>query len=67
MNLTRPQREALFALWSSRGFADQAPEAVVVSYRDFRRAVQPEILSDTVLVPWCGMTVGIETDGYTHT
>lgn len=66
MTLTRPQREALFALWS-RGKQQPRGQGWQGSYREFRRTAQPEILSDTVLVIWCGTTVGIEPDGYTHT
>ena len=34
------------------------------SYLEFRRTVQPGW--DCVMVEWCGMWLGIETDGYTH-
>ena len=34
------------------------------SYLAFRRTVQPG--SGCVMVEWCGMWLGIETDGYTH-
>jgi len=37
------------------------------TYREFRRTVQPMLGSDPcVLVPWCGMWLGIEVDGHTH-
>ncbi len=35
-----------------------------MSYRGFRRTVQPG--PDCVMVPWAGMWLGIEKDGYTH-
>ena len=38
-----------------------------VTYRQFRRTVQPIICDRAVMVHWCGMFVGIEPDGYTHT
>ncbi len=39
-----------------------------VSYREFRATVAPLLAGGgCVLVPWKGMTVGIEPDGYTHT
>lgn len=36
-------------------------------YRTFRRTVQPYFdKSGCIMVPWQGMWLGIETDGYTH-
>lgn len=37
------------------------------SYMDLRRTVRPTFgLDGAVCVPWCGMWLLIETDGYTH-
>ena len=37
------------------------------TYRQFRESIMPEFGGyGTILVRWCGMTLGIETDGYTH-
>lgn len=37
------------------------------TYREFRRlALRPMRRGDPVMVPWCGMWLGIESDGYTH-
>ena len=33
-------------------------------YREFRRTVQPG--PGCIMVPYCGMWLGIEPDGYTH-
>lgn len=33
-------------------------------YRAFRRQVQ--VGDEYAMVPWCGMWLGIEQDGYTH-
>jgi hypothetical protein len=44
-------------------------ETVKVSslqWRRFRKTVQPFFGDDCVMVPWAGMWLGIETDGYTH-
>ena len=39
-------------------------EKPLMTYRQFRKlAVQS---FDCLMVPWCGMWLGIETDGYTH-
>lgn len=41
----------------------QAP----ISYREFRKCVHPTFGCDNaVTVPWCGMWLCIETDGYCH-
>jgi hypothetical protein len=58
MLLTRLQREALKRVWQR---TDQT-----LSYRQFRRLVVQPNLNDYVLVPYCGMWLGIEPDGYTH-
>jgi hypothetical protein len=35
-----------------------------MTYRQFRRLVVESF--DCIMVPWCGMWLGIEKDGYTH-
>ena len=48
--------------WSS-------PEIVKVpslQWRRFRKTVKPFFGGDCVMLPWKGMWLGIETDGYTH-
>jgi hypothetical protein len=60
VRLNKAQQKGLLALWrrSSQN----------LTFLEFRRTVMPEILSDCVLVPeWNGMTVGIASDGQTHT
>lgn len=37
-----------------------------ITYRQFRRHVYRPGYDDCVMVPWCQMWLGIETDGYTH-
>lgn len=59
MILTRSQRLALYKVFRRPTDAPQP-----VSYLTFRRTVQPG--SDCIMVPWCGMWLGIESDGYTH-
>ena len=58
MRLTKPQRVALHRLWM------RAPQNL--SYRAFRRTVRLYCRDNCVIVPWCGMFIGIETDGHTH-
>ena len=56
MTLNRNQRVALHRKWLQ--------ENQGMSYMQFRRTVQHGY--DCVMVQWCGMWLGIETDGYTH-
>jgi hypothetical protein len=78
--MTKAQREALFKLFRRDFPSWETPryrrnthtnERVKVStlpWRRFRRTIQPEFASyGAVMVPWKGMWVGIEKDGYTHT
>ena len=58
--LTKPQRHALHSLFARSG------ESTRMTYRQFRRTVRPGFGGDYIMVPFCGMQVGIETDGYTH-
>lgn len=36
------------------------------SYLEMRRLVQHSFFDDSIMLPWCGMWLGIEKDGYTH-
>lgn len=54
---TRAQRLAIRRTYQRS--ADNAP-----TYRAFRRRIIPG--PDCILLPWCGMWLGIEKDGYTH-
>lgn len=59
VSITKDQRRAIHLKWSQ---ADQG-----VSYRTFRKFAVPVFAGDgAVAVPWCGMWLCIETDGYTH-
>lgn len=60
---TRQQRIALWKLW-----ARTHPSHDMPTYRQFRKTVVGYLGDpDCIMVPWCGMWVGIEADGYTHT
>jgi len=56
MCLTKLQRAALKRVY----FRDNQG----LTYLAFRRGVVPG--PDCILVKWCNMWLGIETDGYTH-
>ena len=56
MILTKEQRKALFSVYNR--------QPMNVSYMEFRRSVVCGY--DCIMVEWCGMWLGIEPDGYTH-
>lgn len=81
MRLTKPQLEALKKLYcqsSIRQYLQVPPSTsrntMVIakeqykSFLSFRRSVTGGFYCNdtTVFILWCGMTIGIETDGYTH-
>ena len=57
---TKAQLQALKAVWLR---PMDSPHGL--TYRQFRRTAFPAF-HDCLMVPWAGMTLGIETDGYTH-
>lgn len=59
--LTKAQRAAVYRKWMMMD-EERRP-----SYRVLRKAVQPTFGMDgAVVLPWCGMYLCIERDGYTH-
>lgn len=56
MTLTKEQRQAIKRIW------DRDHQGL--SYIQFRRGVVQTM--DCIMVKWCSMWLGIETDGYTH-
>ena len=56
MTLTKLQRKALFRVYNR---TDKT-----VAYRQFRRKVEPG--PGCIMVPFCGLYLGIEPDGYCH-
>jgi len=65
MKLTKPQQKALKQRWLWSGDPAARPPFPSISYLSFRRTVEPTF-DDSVMVKWCGMYLGIETDGYCH-
>ena len=58
--LTRSQREALYRVW-------RRDTSVAKNYLAFRRDVMYGLGMDSfIVVPWKGMMLTIEQDGYTH-
>ena len=37
------------------------------NFADFVTRIKPEFYGDAIMFGWCGMYVGVEVDGYTHT
>lgn len=60
---TRAQREALLNLYN-RALNSDHPETR--SYKEFRKTVIPGFMNEYIMIPWAGMWIGIEKDGYTH-
>ena len=60
VKLTRKQKEALKEVWNRDWLKPS-------SYLAFRRTVEGTVfMDDAIVVPYCGMFLAIETDGYTH-
>ena len=57
MSITKLQRKAIAKLYHRM-------ETKPGTYRDFRKTVLHG--HDCLMVQWCGMWIGIEADGYTH-
>ena len=78
MNLTKEQRTALKRVYDRTALvilADGTTRAAkqneqyyglarYATYRQFRKTARQGY--DCIMVPWCGMWLGIESDGYTH-
>ncbi len=71
---TRAQREALKRVYERNDICakpDGTPSRMInkrsMTYRDFRKTARPSFDgSGCIMVPWAGMWLGIEIDGYTH-
>lgn len=74
---TRKQREAVFKVFQRdfpswvtpfkrRDRNGQEHRVPSIQYRRFRSLLQPYPGDTCVMLPWKGMWLGIETDGYTH-
>jgi len=58
IKITKAQQRALLEVYNRR-------PGQLGSYLAFRRTARVHY-GDCVMVPWAGMILGIETDGYTH-
>jgi hypothetical protein len=63
---TKAQRQSIKRVFDRDATRNRMPAEA--TYRDFRKLVQPTFGCDgAVTVPWCGMWLCIEQDGYVHT
>ena len=61
MTMNKAQQRALFNKYA------QQRKWPFQTYIQFRRTAEYYHHMNCWMVPWCGMFVGIEEDGYTHT
>lgn len=74
MKLSKEQRVALKKVYDRRPLYRGDTGALIwnqgdrpMTYREFRKTVTPELCGfGAAMVPWCGMWLGIELDGHTH-
>ncbi len=65
---TKAQRATLKWKWEVQNHSRAQALWPPLTYRSFRRSVEGLIGGNgCIMVPWCGMWLGIETDGYAHT
>ncbi len=57
--VTLKQLFALYRLWARL-------ENKAQTFREFRASAELNVCGDCLMVPYCGMWVGIERDGYAH-
>jgi len=68
--ITKPQAHALERAFSRAEPKPSEPDALRAwwsRFRAFRKTVVHASYDGCILVPWCGMWLGIERDGYSHT
>jgi hypothetical protein len=58
MKITKEQQRALRQVFERT--------ELDMTYLQFRRTALRGLWDECVMVPWCGMLLGIERDGYTH-
>ena len=68
VTLTKAQRKAVHRVFLRKyPFINELRRVDQIGmYRKFRKTVQPALGMDCVMLPFAGMWLGIETDGYTH-
>lgn len=66
--LTKAQRKGIYRVFIRKYpyINELRREDARALYRKFRREAVPEICGPAIMVPYAGMWLGIEKDGYTH-
>ena len=65
---TREQRETLKRKWTDQNYSRKMARRPPLTYLHFRRTVEGLFGGNgCIMVPWCGMWLGIEPDGCAHT
>lgn len=64
--MNKQEQYAMAKLFARQRGVTQPHPGLFREYRAFRRTARYTHMG-CWLVPWCGMIVGIERDGYTHT
>lgn len=65
--MNKAEQQALAKLFArSYGTMYESTKHLTRHYRAFRRTAHYSHLVGCWMLQWCGMTVGIERDGYTH-
>ena len=57
-DMTPAQRDALLVVYARKDIGQ--------TWQEFIESAQPDPLMGCLMVPWCGMWLGIEKDGHTH-
>jgi len=57
--ITRAQRKAIHAMYLRNPNGSK-------TYREFRKRFYPQFGGYIAILDWCGMYVGVERDGFTH-
>lgn len=62
---TKAQQQAILRLYQ-RSPPKSGNSDLPISFLAFRRAAQYSHTMGCVMIQWCNMWIGIESDGYTH-
>jgi len=63
---TKEQRKAILRVYNRRSWDPTLADSRL-TYRQFRATIQPTFGCDgAIVLPWAGMWLCIERDGYTH-
>lgn len=64
--ITKAQQKAVLRLWKRDKQSAKERGRELKSYKQFRKTAHWSHTNDCLMIPFAGMWVGIEKDGYTH-